>query len=206
MSKSKKKSTTSGFKRVLLEWGIIAAVVGALYISGLHTEVLGAMQRAMLWTGLFDAEVEEVTTVEGPTLSPNAYKTIFTTQQGEELPLWEFRDKVIFVNIWASWCPPCVAEMPTIESLYKQVADNQDIRFLLVSLDEESQKAVDFMEGKGYSMPYYFPSSGLPQVFRSSYIPSTYVISKEGKVIYKKEGIADYSSRAFREWLLQQAQ
>ena len=206
ISNEKNTNTKSGFKRMLLEWGIIAAVVGALYISGLHTEVLGAMQRAMLWTGLFDAEVEEVTTVDGPELPASSYRMIFATPGGDQIPFSDFRGKVLFVNVWASWCPPCLAEMPTIETLYNHVSDREGIRFLLISLDEDPQKAVDFMERKEFSMPYYFPVSGLPQVFQSSYIPATYVISKEGKVIYKKEGIADYSSRTFREWLLQQTQ
>src|SRR5699024_9613883 len=61
MSKEK-KSNSSYFKRTLLEWLGIAAVFGVLYATGLHTEVLGTMQRAMLWTGLFDAERTEIDT------------------------------------------------------------------------------------------------------------------------------------------------
>src|SRR5699024_3956690 len=111
-----------------------------------------------------------------------------------------------FINVWASWCPPCVAEMPTIESLYNEVSDNEDISFLLISLDEEPEKAVAFMKSRDLPMPYYFPTAGMPQIFQSPYIPSTYVVSKEGKVIFQKEGIADYSSPTCRKWLLEQAE
>jgi hypothetical protein len=72
-------------------------------------------------------------------------------------------------------------------------------------MDEKQKAANDFMEDKEFPMPYYFPTSGMPRVFQSSYIPSTYVVSKEGKIIYKNEGIADYSSDAFRGWLVKQA-
>lgn len=202
---SDKKNKKSGLKRALLEWGGIAAVIGILYMTGLHTEVLGTMQRAMLWTGLFDAEGHEVTTTDGPMLTASAYNMSLKTPEGDQLRLGDFKGKVLFVNIWASWCPPCVAEMPTIETLYNEVSDNKNIKFLLVSLDEKPQKATDFMERKEFSMSYYFPASGLPRVFQSPYIPSTYVVSKEGQIIYKQEGIADYSSDAFREWLINQA-
>ncbi|HLR26029.1 MAG TPA: TlpA disulfide reductase family protein [Fodinibius sp.] len=206
MNDKKKKSKKSGLKRTLLEWGGIAAVIGILYVTGLHTEVLGTMQRVMLWTGLFDAEGQEVTTTDGPVLSESTYSLPLVTPQGKQMELNQFKGKVLFVNVWASWCPPCVAEMPTIETLYNNVSDNEDIKFLLISLDEEPEKAVAFMKGKEFPMPYYFPTSGMPKVFQSPYIPSTYVVSKDGQIIFKKEGIADYSSRSFQNWLVERAE
>jgi thiol-disulfide isomerase/thioredoxin len=205
MTKDKNNSKKSGLKRSLIEWIGIGAVFAVLYFTGWHTEVLGTMQRALLWTGLFDASGQQVETTDGPVLSERTYQMELATPDGKMVRLADFKDKVLFVNVWASWCPPCVAEMPTIETLYEEVSDKEDIKFLLISLDEKPQKAIDFMERKEFPMPYFFPSSGLPAVFRSSYIPSTYVISKEGKVIYTKEGIADYSSSAFESWLVEQA-
>lgn len=205
MSMNKKSNKKSGFRRTLMEWGGIAAVFAILYFTGLHTEVLGTMQRAMLWTGLFDAEAKEVTTTDGPMLSENTYNTPLTTPEGNQVRLGDFKGKVLFVNVWASWCPPCVAEMPTIETLYNNVSKNKNIKFLLISLDEKQKDARDFMEDKNFPMPYYFPASGMPRVFQSSYIPSTYVVSKEGQVVYNHGGIADYSSEAFQEWLIEQA-
>ncbi|SMO60568.1 TlpA family protein disulfide reductase [Fodinibius sediminis] len=202
MNTENKNKKSSGFKRSLLEWLGIAAVVAILYLTGLHTEVLGTMQRALLWTGLFDANAHEVTTVEGPFLSGDSQQLSLVTPKGEQRTLRDFEGKVLFINVWASWCPPCVAEMPTIETLYEEVGENDNIEFLLISLDEEPEKAVNFMKGKEFSMPYYFPTSGMPQVLQSPYIPSTYVISKKGQVIYKKEGIADYSAPEFRNWLV----
>src|SRR5699024_4996885 len=65
----KNNTKKSGLKRTLLEWGGIAAVIAILYVTGLHTVVLGTMQRALMWTGLFDAEGPEVTSTDGPMLS-----------------------------------------------------------------------------------------------------------------------------------------
>lgn len=203
MSKENRKSKASSFKRTLLEWLGIAAVFGVLYITGLHTEVLGTMQRALLWTGLFDAERTEIETSEGPFLSDSDYGFTLTDSEGQRMNLDQLRGKVLFVNVWASWCPPCVAEMPTIETLYSNVSDNENIRFVMLSFDEEREKAVDFMERKEFSLPYHFPASSVPPVFRSPYLPTTYVVSKEGQIIFKKEGIADYSSPEFRDWLVE---
>lgn len=203
---STNENKKTGWKRSLIEWGVIFAVGAMLYATGWHTEVLGTLQRGMLWTGLFDADTSQIENIDGPMLSDTDFRFSMETTNGETVSLSDFHGDVVFVNVWASWCPPCVAEMPTIETLYENVSNQENIRFILLSMDEERQKAVDFMEGKEFSMPYYFPVSGLPTEFRSQYLPTTYIISKEGQIIYKKEGIADYSSTNFAQWMIELAQ
>lgn len=200
MSSTEKKKQNS-WKRSLIEWGVIFAVGAILYATGWHTEVLGTMQRAMLWTGLFDADTSQIERTDGPILSDNDYHFAMNNIQGKTISLDDFRGDVVFVNVWASWCPPCVAEMPTIETLYENVSSEENIRFILLSMDEEQEKAVAFMKSKEFPMPYYFPASALPNEFRSQYLPTTYVVSKEGQIVYKKEGIADYSSPNFAQWM-----
>lgn len=196
----------SGWKRSIIEWAVIFAVGAILYATGLHTEVLGTMQRALLWTGLFDADTSEIATTEGSFLSDSDYRFALEKTNGETISLSDYRGNVVFVNVWASWCPPCVAEMPTIETLYDNVEGEDNIRFILLTMDEEQQKAIDFMENKEFPMPYFFPASAIPSEFRSQYLPTTYVLSKEGQIVYKKEGIADYSSQNFAQWLRELAQ
>lgn len=200
MSKSNNKEQST-WKRSLIEWGVIFAIGAVLYATGWHTEVLGTLQRGMLWTGLFNADTSELATAEGPMLTGRDFRFSMEKADGETVSLEDFRGDVIFVNVWASWCPPCVAEMPTIETLYENVSSEDNIHFILLSLDEERQKATEFMEGKDFAMPYYFPASGMPAAFRSEYLPTTYIVSKAGQIIYKKEGIADYSSANFAQWM-----
>jgi thiol-disulfide isomerase/thioredoxin len=203
---STKESKTSGWKRSFIEWGVIFAVGAILYATGWHTEVLGTLQRGMLWTGLFDADTSQIENIDGPMLSDSDYRFTMKTVDGKTVSLNDYRGDVVFVNVWASWCPPCVAEMPTIETLYENVGSQENIRFILLSMDEKHQKAVNFMERKEFPMPYYFPASSPPSQFRSQYLPTTYIISKEGQVVYKKEGIADYSSTNFAQWMIELAQ
>ncbi len=195
----------SGWKRSLIEWGVIFAVGAILYATGWHTEVLGTLQRGMLWTGFFDADTSQIENIEGPFLSDSDYRFTMETTNGKTVSLNHYRGDVVFVNVWASWCPPCVAEMPTIQTLYKNVGGQENIRFILLSMDEQHQKAINFMERKEFPMPYYFPASSIPTQFRSQYLPTTYIISKEGQVVYKKEGIADYSSTNFAQWMIELA-
>lgn len=194
------------WKRTFIEWGVMAAIATIIYAMGWHTEVIGTMQRAMLWTGLFDADTSQIATTEGPMLSGSDYNFTLETKDGQTVSLSDYEDEVLFVNIWASWCPPCVAEMPTIETLYENVEGTDNIRFILLSMDQNQEKAVSFMERKGFSMPYYFPRSRLPVELQSSYLPATFVISKEGQIIYNKDGIADYSSPNFAQWLIDLAE
>ena len=194
------KKKESVLKKLAKEWGIIAAVIATLYFTGLHTEVIGTMQRALLWTGLMDAEQPGVTSTEGPYLNETDYNLRLENADGQQVSLKQFRGKVLFINIWASWCAPCIAEMPTIENLYEKVKDNPNIRFLMISQDADPQKARTFIENKSFTLPYYFLKSNLPSSLQSAYIPATYVVSQEGQIVYEKEGIADYSSEAFRQW------
>src|SRR5699024_8418374 len=197
MNKSKEKS--SSWKRTLTEWAGIGALFALLYFTGLHTEVIGAMQRAILWTGFFDAETTAVQTIDGPQLSAADYQFMMATPEGETVTLSDFKDDVIFINLWASWCPPCIAEMPTIETLHSKVADNEDIHFVMLSMDQKQEKANNYINGEDFSFSHYFPASSLPQTFRSDYLPTTYVISKEGEIVFSHEGLGDYSSPEFRK-------
>ena len=191
----------STWKRTLLEWTAIGSVVLLLYVTGLHTQVIGTLQRAMLWTGFFDADTSQIATTEGPHLSNRDYNFGLETSDGTQTSLGELKGQVLFVNVWASWCPPCVAEMPTIETLYEAVGDHPQITFVMLSMDQNRDKAVEFMESRDFTMPYHFPRSALPVKLQSQYLPTTYVISKKGQIVYKKEGIANYSSPNFAQWM-----
>lgn len=200
------KNNKDGWKRTLIEWGIIGAVVAVLYLTGLHTVVLGTLQRAVLWTGIFDADVSKVETYDGPMLTENDFNFSMFTTSGKQISLDDFRGEIVFLNLWASWCPPCVAEMPTINTLQENVSDLENINFVLLSLDQEQEKAVAFMKNREFTLPYYFPASRIPEKLYSQYLPTTFVISKKGKIIYKKEGIANYSAPEFTQWLRNQAE
>jgi len=181
--------------RFLKEWGIFAGVLIFLYATGLHTELAGGMQRLLLMTGLMDAN-EKVPIEEQISTD---YQLHLQDINGENVSLSNFKGEVVFINFWATWCPPCRAEMPEIQALYQE--QKKDVVFLMVALDKDFEKAKKFVQKKEFDFPIYQSISSLPEEFKSRSIPATFVVSTDGKIVFRREGIADYNNVAFRKIL-----
>lgn len=193
-----KESTTkkhSSFKKELLQWSIIFVIGAGLYATGYHTEVIGKLQSVLLYTGIFQPDTEE-SIIHG---SRADYNMPLLTITGERTSLSDFEGKTIFINFWATWCPPCIAEMPNIQRLYNEV-ENEDIVFVMASLDGDPQKAWDFVERKGFTFPVYSVIAK-PRIYDASIVPSTYVISPQGNIVMKHQGMAKYDTDSFKEFL-----
>jgi thiol-disulfide isomerase/thioredoxin len=120
-------------------------------------------------------------------------------REGNTKSLKELKGKVIFMNFWATWCPPCIAEMPSIDKLHEEMGD--EVAFVMVSLDQNFEKAKAFDKRKGYDLPIYAPGSKLPSMYQSSAIPTTYVIDADGNLALTHKGMADYSDPEFKKFL-----
>ncbi len=191
---------SKSLKRNFIEWGIILGVAGFLYLTGLYTEVIGGVQRIVLSTGLMKPNILS----EDEQFDAD-YNFILHSFQGKDLYFSEFRGKTILLNLWASWCPPCRAEMPTIQNLYDEVKKDTNIVFVLISLDDNKTKAEQFVNDKNFNLPFYFLEDGIPAVFSTSTIPTTFVISPGGKIISKETGMAKYDSDNFHDFLINSA-
>ena len=112
----------------------------------------------------------------------------------------EFKGKVIFFNVWATWCPPCIEEMPTIHNLFEEVGDNK-VAFLMLSMDQEFQKAIDFRDKNGYNFEIYRPLSGIPAIYHTKLIPTTFIINSEGYLVLQHDGMGKFDSEEFKTFL-----
>ncbi len=139
-----------------------------------------------------------IDTTEQITIPENAYHWKVQSIKGDVSRFQDFSHEVIFLNFWATWCPPCVAELPAIQSLYDDYGDK--IAFVLVTNDR-SEVVSKFMQEKGYHLPVYHSLSQVPNVFAARSIPRTLIISKKGKIIFDKTGAAKWNSADFREKL-----
>jgi len=108
------------------------------------------------------------------------------------------KGKVTFISYWATWCPPCIAELPGIQKLYKDYGDKVD--FVLLT-HEEPEKVLRFINKKGYELPIYFPQMRAPVILQENSIPTNYVIDANGKIIIKETGAADWNSKKVRKLL-----
>lgn len=189
-------------KRSLIEFGIFGGIIVVLFLTGLHTEVFGFIQRGVLKTGLLNPDIKEnQEDVDLPERPAADFRMNLINSRGEKVSMVDLKGKVIFLNLWATWCPPCIAEMPGINKLYNEVK-GEDIVFLMLSLDKNFQKAKDFNEKKKYDFEVYSLDGGIPQMYNSQSIPTTYVIDSEGKLALTHEGMADYSNEEFKTFLL----
>jgi len=113
------------------------------------------------------------------------------TLDGAELNLAEHaRGKTLFLNFWATWCGPCVAEMPSIEKLYSQFGS--DMVFVCVS-NEQAVTLKKFMDVKKFSFPVFITSANPPRELNETAIPATFIISPEGNILLKHVGGADWA-------------
>jgi thiol-disulfide isomerase/thioredoxin len=120
---------------------------------------------------------------------------------GTAVPFESLQGKVIFLNIWATWCPPCIAEMPNIQRLYEKVGSD-DIAFVMLSVDEGGMAKVQkFIQKKGFTFPVYLADGPLPRAFQSPAIPTTFILSPEGRILARQEGMAEYDTQEVREFL-----
>jgi thiol-disulfide isomerase/thioredoxin len=132
------------------------------------------------------------------TLKEGDYEMVFQDLEGNNLEVSSLKGKVLFLNIWATWCPPCVAEMPSIQKLYEKYKNNDEIAFLIVS-NEKSAPVEKFMKKKGYTFPAYLNKFRMPDAFATNSIPTTFVISKEGKIVVREVGASDWASESMFE-------
>jgi thiol-disulfide isomerase/thioredoxin len=113
---------------------------------------------------------------------------------GKEVNLSSLKGKVLFINLWATWCGPCVQEMPSIDRLYQDFANRDDVAFLLISLDRSPDAAKRFVASKSLKAPVYYPKANPPASFRADGIPVTIIVRKNGTQEERHEGFKDWSA------------
>lgn len=184
-------------KKELKQVVIIGSVFLLLFLTGLHVEVFGFVQRGILATGLISPDVE----AQAPHETSRADLDIpLVNSKGEQVNMQDFKGKAIFFNIWATWCAPCVAEMPGINVLYNEVKD-ENIVFVMLSTDDEFEKAIKFKEAKNFDFEVYRLNGRLPQQFHTRSIPTTFLIDADGNLVMTHKGMANYNSNRFKKHL-----
>lgn len=113
--------------------------------------------------------------------------------QGRPVQLAALRGKVVFVNVWATWCPPCVEEMPTIQQLYERL-HGQGLEILAVSLDAlGAQVVAPFMQSHRLSFPTLLDTKNLVQrLYRTTGVPESFIVDKRGILVEKVVGPRDW--------------
>jgi len=119
------------------------------------------------------------------------YNLALTTLDGTAVDFSKFKGKTIFLNFWATWCGPCLIELPSIQKLYDKVKDKNDRAVLVVSW-EKPANIRSFIEREKYSFPVYVLTKNSPACYSSQGIPVSFILSPEGKIIKKHIGPSEW--------------
>lgn len=144
-----------------------------------------AVNKAKIWVW----SPSELAAEDQKQLSPFDYPVL--TLDGQSKTIEVGKGKVTFISYWATWCAPCLAELPSIEALYADYGDQID--FLLLT-NEQPETVKTFLEHKPYSLPMYTPRMAPPELLLDKSIPTNYLIDQKGKIIIKETGAADWNS------------
>lgn len=188
----KKKSSIVSYVLFTLIMGLIIWPDGRIFV-----------QQQLMKIGFFKADLAsaaaEVKEEQIAELASD--KAVFINEDKITFDTEKLKGKVLFINFWATWCPPCRAEMPSIQVLYEKFKDNDQIEFLIVEIESNIDGTQEFLKKNNLNLPIVYPASNIPEAWLSGSIPSTVILDKNGKLAVKKEGMYDYSSKSVKEYI-----
>jgi thiol-disulfide isomerase/thioredoxin len=178
--------------KLILRNIIFMAVIALLIIPKTRHNIQIGLHKVLSYinqSSLIDKEDRLVITTSNWKLMSDTNTTLdFEATQG----------KVVFINFWATWCPPCIAEMPSLQSLYDDY--NDDVVFLFVTSDD-FEKVNKFKVKNEFNFKTYKPLNKGPEALATSSIPRTFVINKNGEIVIDESGALDWNSEKVRKQL-----
>jgi len=143
-----------------------------------------------------DPEEMEVTTVDF-----ESNMLLFNDLEGNEFSLRNFENKVLFINYWATWCNPCLAEMPSMVELYNQYKENDNVVFLYLS-KEDTDTIIDYISKDDSlgQLPIYKVVTD-DDLFSTRGIPTTFIVNRNGEIVIKDVGSAVWNDQSVVDYL-----
>lgn len=186
-----------------INWSNISSflMIGFILVLLLIPNTKAIVLEGLMKIGFFQPALPDEDKQSSLVSSAAATAIQFEDNTGKIVSLADFKGKVVFVNFWATWCPPCIAEMPSINKLRKTLNDDSKIAFVMVDMDADRAKSSKFMTKRKYDLDIYLPASQLPREYYTGSLPTTLVFDKYGRLLFKHEGGADFTNKEFAEFL-----
>ncbi|WP_026904268.1 TlpA family protein disulfide reductase [Pedobacter glucosidilyticus] len=190
----------------LFSWSNISTVLLVVFALAMlfSPQVKGKVIEGLMMVGLFQPDLPQDQEIKAASISEE--EVVFKDETGKEVRLSSLKGKVVFINFWATWCPPCIAEMPSIHQLAKQFKGNNKLIVLTVDVDQDLRKSLKFMQKRNLDLPLYVLASAVPSAYLGNSIPTTIVLNKKGKLVFKHEGGADYTNKEFIDFIIKLSQ
>lgn len=129
-----------------------------------------------------------------PKLSAAKNLAIFT-RDGKKVDLSKLKGKIVLVHFWATWCPPCVDEIPELDRFWQRYRNNPSIALYSVSVDDSWEAVDTFRRQHPFDLPLYRdPQSKTAHKFGTTKFPETYIADRSGKVLYHLANAIDWDS------------
>lgn len=170
-------------------WDIIFVVaIGLiLFVPGIRKPVVSTVQRIFAGSPA-PIEDENIKNIE-------SYNWRLVDLKGNPINFSKSKGKVTVVNFWATWCPPCIAEMPSFQKLYDKFGDQVDFYFIS---QEKASTIEQFLQKKEYDFPIYQSKTNQPKTLAYESLPTTFVLNKKGQIVIKEIGAKDWFSNSFQ--------
>ncbi len=176
----------------ILSDAVFVIIISLLIIPSTRTDV------AAFFIRLTSFPPSTLETDEQFTISNQASTWQLLDMEGNQVSFASLNEKPIFLNFWATWCPPCIAELPGILDVYEKYKD--DVNFILVS-SESRAKVRAFTKKNDFNQLLFYQNKSVPADFTSQSIPTTFIINKNGVVVLSKKGVARWDSGSIQEIL-----
>jgi len=181
----------STFQKIKKYWGsIIFYAIILIFIF--NTNAKSWVLQQIISTGVLNTAIKK----DAPIKQQAGTDFSFSSHDGNILSSSMLRGKVVFINFWASWCPPCRAEMPSLNNLYQALKNDSRFVFLFVSEDDDRTKASAYLKKNNFSIPVYYRKQVSPEMF-SGTLPTTIVLDTKGNIVMKHTGLAGYDNEKF---------
>lgn len=159
----------------------------------------------LLLTGcdFFKTRYEEIPPVlpkEISTLGDADYSWQVRSLDGTRDSLGHFRGKKLFINLWATWCGPCLAELPKLQVLYDSMKSDTSLVFLFVT-DEPDSALSSFLSQNKYKLPFYLSDKKKPEMYDVKAFPTTFIVNVRGEIVYKRSITAKWNHPSVIEFL-----
>ena len=173
------------------KWDLLFLLfIGLLFIPSVRMPVQVFIQR------IIASSPDELS--EDQKIAVDSFDWELLSMDGEVVNFSESIGKPVVLNLWATWCPPCVAEMPALQNLYDSF--NEDVDFYFVS-SESSEKLKKWPKTKDYHLPVYNAYSVFPKELESNTLPTTFVLDRQGRIVMKEVGSAKWDSDYMKNYL-----
>ena len=189
----------------IISWVVFVLAMGLILWSPSRIFIQQQLMKIGFFKPKLEKPVEDATLAKSEVNQSTAVaaedKASFVGADNKVYDTEQLQGKVLFINFWATWCPPCRAEMPSIQTLYDKFKGNDKIEFLIVEIEGDIEGTDKFLKEQNLQLPIVYPNGEIPSNWLGGSIPTTVILDKNGKIAAKEEGMYDYSTKEVEEFV-----